>query len=70
VGESAEVTINGRQTRTPGERRVYIAHLQPETPGRFHIALVEGSKVVEQDVTLTAGETKTLYLEGSKLASR
>ncbi len=70
VGESAEVTVNGKVTSSSGIRRVYHGDLKPGLSYPYKIEVKEGALVVRKEFMLKAGETKKLLLEGSQLAIR
>lgn len=69
VAQSAKVMINNRPTKASGDRRVYLSRLEPGASYRFQIQVEDRGKVVQRDVILKAGETKTFELHEAELAS-
>ena len=70
VAQSAKVIINNRPTTTTGNRRVYLARLEPGANYRFRIQVENGSQVVQREIMLQAGQTKVFQLKGIELAAR
>lgn len=70
VGESAEVTVNGKLTSSSGTRRVYHGDLKPGLSYPFQVQVKEGALVVSKEFMLRADDTKTLQLDGNQLAIR
>ncbi len=70
VEKSAEITINDRPTRSMGPRRVYFMRMSPGDSCLMRIHLVHGKTIIDRQVVLEAGDTKTVYLRDEKLAAK
>lgn len=69
VSESARVTINDKATKSSGTERLYVVYLKPGLQYRFRIEVTDGSKAYQREISLKAGETKTIQLENASLVA-
>jgi len=69
VAQSAKVIINDRPTRLEGSERVFLSRLKPGETYRFRVQIEDRGEVVQRDVLLQAGETKTFQIQGTELAA-
>jgi len=69
VGPSAKVQINDRPTTSTGSERTYLSWLEPGKRYLFRIEVTEHGEVIRRDIVLQPGDTKTLQVQGSVLAS-